>query len=79
MAKFGSALALLGWDQETNIPPKGVLARSAVRGMLSKKQFELLVSDELAGYFNELPRIHLPEKQSQRVVLSGPPHTACQP
>ncbi len=54
MAKYGSALALLGWDQETNMPPKGVLARSEVRGMLSKKQFELLVSDELAGYLAEL-------------------------
>jgi Zn-dependent M32 family carboxypeptidase len=26
MAKFGSALALLSWDRETNMPPKGVLA-----------------------------------------------------
>jgi hypothetical protein len=50
MAKYGSALSVLGWDQQTYMPPKGVGVRSGVRGLLSKKQFELLVSDELGKY-----------------------------
>jgi len=54
MAKYVSALSVLGWDQETHMPPKGVLVRSEVRGLLSKKMFELLVSDELARYLAEL-------------------------
>jgi len=36
------------------MPPKGVLARSEGRGLLSKKLFELLVSDELGKYLAEL-------------------------
>ncbi|MEW5826328.1 MAG: carboxypeptidase M32 [Candidatus Bipolaricaulota bacterium] len=50
MSKYASALSLLNWDQHTNMPPKGAEARSEVLGMLSKKLFELLVSEDLAGY-----------------------------
>jgi aminoglycoside phosphotransferase (APT) family kinase protein len=47
-------LTLLGRDRQTYMPPKGVAVRSGVRGLLSKKQFELLVSDELGKYLAEL-------------------------
>lgn len=33
MAKFGSAMSVLGWGQQTHLPPRRVLARSAVRVM----------------------------------------------
>jgi carboxypeptidase Taq len=54
MAKYGSAMSVLGWDQQTYMPPKGVAVRSGVRGLLSKKQFELLVCNELGEYLAEL-------------------------
>ncbi len=54
MAKYDSALAVLGWDLETHMPPKGVDTRSAVTGMLSRKRFEILVSDELGRCLAEL-------------------------
>ena len=54
MGRYGSALRLLSWDQETHMPPKGIEARSEATGMLSRKRFELLVSDELARCLAEL-------------------------
>ncbi|MGD9675641.1 MAG: carboxypeptidase M32, partial [Candidatus Bipolaricaulia bacterium] len=54
IGKLGSALSLLGWDQQTNMPAKGVATRSQVTGKLSKMLFELLVSDELGAYLAEL-------------------------
>ncbi|MDD5647071.1 MAG: carboxypeptidase M32 [Candidatus Bipolaricaulis sp.] len=54
MGKLASALSLLGWDQQTHMPAKGVATRSQVTGKLSKMLFELLVSDELGRYLAEL-------------------------
>jgi len=42
-----SALALLGWDQQTHMPPRGITTRSQVAGRLTKNIFELSVSPEL--------------------------------
>jgi len=54
IAKLGSVLSLLGWDQQTHMPKKGVGFRSQVMGKLSKMRFELAVSDELGAYIDEL-------------------------
>jgi carboxypeptidase Taq len=54
MAKLGSAISLLGWDQHTHMPPKASPFRAKVIGKLAKMQFELLVSDALATYLAEL-------------------------
>lgn len=40
--------AVLGWDQETYMPPGGVEARAAARATLAKLSHELLTSDESA-------------------------------
>jgi len=54
MGKLASALSLLGWDQQTHMPAKGVAIRSQVTGKLSKMLFEFLVSAELGAYLAEL-------------------------
>ena len=54
IAKLGSALSLLGWDQHTHMPKKGVAFRSQVIGKLTKMRFELSVSDELGSAIDEL-------------------------
>ena len=56
IAKLGSALALLGWDQQAHMPKNGVGFRSQVVGKLSKMLFELSVSDELGSYVDELEK-----------------------
>ena len=54
MAKLGSAISLLGWDQHAHMPKKGVAFRSQVIGKLTKMMFELSVGDELGSYLSEL-------------------------
>jgi len=54
IATLGSALSILSWDQQTNMPKKGIAARSQVAGKLSKMAFELSVSDELGRYIEDL-------------------------
>ena len=56
MAKLGSVLALLNWDQHTHMPKKGVAFRSQVTGKLAKMRFELSVSDELGAWIEELEK-----------------------
>ena len=51
---ISSALALLSWDQETHMPPRGIVARSQVTGRLTKQLFELSVSSELGEYIEAL-------------------------
>jgi len=75
MAKYMSALSVLGWDQETYMPPKGVLARSGVRGLLSKKMSELLISDDLGKYLAELRQADkLTEAERASVYRVGKRH-----
>jgi len=54
IGKLESALALLGWDQRTNLPRKGHPARAEVIGKLTKMVFELSVSDKLGEYLEDL-------------------------
>ena len=71
IAKLHSAQALLGWDQHTHMPKKGVTARAQVAGKLSKMAFELFVSDKMGEYLEELEKkdgLSLEEKASVRRV-----------
>ena len=54
MGVIASTLSLLGWDQNTHMPPKGIAARSQVSGRLSKHLFELTVSPEFGKQIEEL-------------------------
>ena len=54
IGKLESALALLQWDQRTNLPRKGHPARAEVIGKLTKMVFELSVSDKLGEYLDDL-------------------------
>jgi carboxypeptidase Taq len=54
MAKLASAISVLGWDQRTHMPKKGIAARAQVSGKLSKMMFEMSISDTLGGYLERL-------------------------
>jgi len=56
MSIISSALSLLGWDQQTHMPPKGISTRSQVSGRLSKKLFELSVAPELGEMIEALEK-----------------------
>jgi carboxypeptidase Taq len=75
MAKLGSAIALLGWDQHAHMPKKGVGFRAQVMGKLTKELFELSVSDELGAYLAELEgRDDLSSAESGSVRRVGERH-----
>jgi carboxypeptidase Taq len=48
------ASEILGWDQETNMPPGGAESRGNIRGTLEKLSHERYTSDELARLLEEL-------------------------
>jgi len=48
------ASEILGWDQETNMPPGGAESRGIIRGTLEKLSHEKYTSDELARLLEEL-------------------------
>jgi carboxypeptidase Taq len=56
MGKLGAATALLHWDQQTYIPPKGHEGRAEVVGKLAKMAFEMLVSPQMAEFIDRLER-----------------------
>ena len=71
IGKLESAISLLHWDQRTYLPQKGHAARALVLGKLAKMAFELLVSDQLGHYLEELETqndLSLEEQASIRVV-----------
>ncbi len=53
---LSSALALLSWDQETHMPPRGIGVRSQVTGRFAKKLFELSIAPELGQYLDALTK-----------------------
>ncbi len=54
LAKYGSALALLGWDEEVNLPPKGHAFRGEVNALLSSDLHKKVTSPELASLVKRL-------------------------
>lgn len=54
IGKLGSAAALLGWDLQTHMPPKGAPHRALVQGKLARMAFELSTADVLGTYLAEL-------------------------
>jgi len=54
IGKLASAAALLGWDLQTHMPPKGTPYRALVQGKLTRMAFELSTADVLGSYLTEL-------------------------
>jgi len=54
ISDLGSAAALLGWDQETYMPPGGAKARSEQLATLRRLAHELFVSDEIGRLLEDL-------------------------
>ena len=64
-ADLNYAAAVLGWDQETYMPPKGYAARGRQLATLATQAHAMLTSDEYRGILHEL---------SGRGDLTSPPH-----
>ena len=61
-ADLNYASAVLGWDQEVYMPPKGVSARSRQLATLAAEAHRILTSDQLGNLLEELMAIpHTPE------------------
>ncbi len=53
-ADLNNAAAVLGWDQETYMPPKGFYARGRQLATLASQAHAMLTSDEYRGLLHEL-------------------------
>ena len=72
LAKLNSAVALLSWDEETDMPKKGLDLRAETLGKLSRMAFELSTSDELGRCIESLEgRDDLSEKEVASVRVVG--------
>ncbi|KXH82102.1 peptidase M32 [Sporosarcina sp. HYO08] len=54
MSAYSEAISIMYWDMRTGAPKKGIPARSEAIGALSTERFMMSVSDEMAGYLEEL-------------------------
>ena len=63
------ASALLGWDQQTMMPPKGVEGRSFQLSTLDRLSHELFVSDEMGRLIDELDELQLDPESVDAALL----------
>ncbi len=59
LADIGHAQALMGWDQETYMPPKGTAMRARAQGTLAGLHHEKLTADELVALVGDLKEAEL--------------------
>jgi carboxypeptidase Taq len=67
IAKYGSAIAVLDWDQEVNLPKKAASYRGEVTTLLSTDLHRRLTADALFGLVNKLSAEEL--NADQRVIV----------
>jgi len=64
MSNVGYAAGVLGWDQEVMMPEAGTPARSRQSAALSAVRHDLLTSDEMSEYLDELKDVELADEQT---------------
>ena len=64
---LNTALGLLGWDQETYMPPRGLHPRAAARAHLTGLVHDRVVVDHFGGLLEELGGLELPEDMAASV------------
>jgi len=64
MSNVGYASGVLSWDQEVMMPEAGTPARSKQTAALSAVGHEILTSDEMAEYLDELAEVELTDEQA---------------
>ena len=66
LSTLGGIVALLGWDQMTYMPPKGVMERSEQTALISRITHERVVSDKLWNNIENLSKLKNFEKLSDK-------------
>lgn len=70
-ADFNNAAAVLGWDQEVYMPPKGFAFRGRQLATLASQAHELVTSDRYGNLLHELSQRHdLSDDQQHNIRLS---------
>ena len=73
MATFGTAAAILHWDMETKMPPKGIKMRSLQLAMLSKIGHKMSTDPEIGRLIQEIMKhsdySNLDELQKRNLYL----------
>jgi carboxypeptidase Taq len=65
LSKYGSALGVLNWDQEVNLPKKGHQFRGEVNALLSADLHRRVTSDEFVNLVKKLHESGIFEKLSK--------------
>ncbi len=69
-ADLNYASAVLGWDQETYMPPKGANFRARQLATLATQAHDLLTSEKYEQLLQQLSQENLPETEHWNVLLS---------
>ena len=64
---IGSLTGLMGWDQETMMPPKGGKLRSEMMAFLSKQAHSRITDSEMGKLLDSLESQKLTEEQAANV------------
>ena len=76
IADLRNANAVLQWDQETYLPPKGATLRGQQISTLSELSHQYFISEELGGLLQELlSRADLTDKQKRNVERTHEDYT----
>nr|WP_281280011.1 carboxypeptidase M32 [Alteribacter natronophilus] len=70
MSNYEEALGVIGWDLRTGAPKKGASQRAEVIGTLSSEVFKMSISDEMAGFINELNKEGVREELDEVTLAS---------
>jgi carboxypeptidase Taq len=68
-AKYGSALAVLGWDEEVNLPVKASAYRGEVNALLSSDLHKKFTDDDFYKLVNELTEASDSLSEDQKVIV----------
>ncbi|MDB5161491.1 MAG: Carboxypeptidase Taq [Candidatus Saccharibacteria bacterium] len=71
LTKLGSALALMSWDEEVNLPERAHEYRGEVNAQLSSELHERITSDELTSLVNKLadPEVFNSLTDDEKVIV----------
>ena len=67
LSLIGSLAGLMGWDQETMMPPKGGKLRSDMMAFLSKQSHKRMTDPEMGKLLDSLKSQNLSDEQTANV------------
>ena len=74
LSLIGSLSGIMGWDQETMMPPKGGKLRSEMMAFLSSQAHSRITDPEMGNLLTSLESQDLTEEQAANIVRNTMPN-----